>query len=193
MTMTIDASDALLLVDVQNDFMPGGALAVADGDQIVVPLNALIQAFAARDLPIVATRDWHPADHCSFEAQGGIWPTHCVAGTSGAQFHPALALPAATRVVSKATQQDRDAYSGFDDTQLAQWLEERGVRRLLVGGLATDYCVLHTVLDGLAADFQIVVLTDGIQAVNVEPGDGAQALQRMGAAGAQLSDSSAFL
>jgi nicotinamidase/pyrazinamidase len=193
MTMTIEACDALLLVDVQDDFMPGGALAVTDGDQIVAPLNALIQAFAARDLPIVATRDWHPPDHCSFKAQGGIWPTHCVATTSGARFHPALLLPAQAHIVSKATRPDWDSYSGFDGTRLAQRLQEQGVKRLLVGGLATDYCVLHTVLDGLAAGFDIVVLTDGIRAVNVKPGDGAQALERMGAAGAQLKDSSDFL
>jgi nicotinamidase/pyrazinamidase len=186
MTMTIEACDALLLVDVQDDFMPGGALAVTDGDQIVAPLNALIQAFAARDLPIVATRDWHPPDHCSFKAQGGIWPTHCVATTSGARFHPALLLPAQAHIVSKATRPDWDSYSGFDGTRLAQRLQEQGVKRLLVG-------VLHTVLDGLAAGFDIVVLTDGIRAVNVKPGDGAQALERMGAAGAQLKDSSDFL
>ncbi len=189
----LEASDALVLVDVQHDFLPGGALPVPRGNEVVPHLNGYIALFRSRGLPVFATRDWHPPDHCSFKAQGGIWPTHCVAATSGAQFHPALQLPAETHIVSKATRPDWDSYSGFDGTQLAQRLQEQGVKRLLVGGLATDYCVLHTVLDGLAADFAIIVLTDGVRAVNVKPGDGAQALERMGAAGAQLKDSSDFL
>ena len=187
--MNIADTDALVLVDVQNDFMPGGALAVAEGDQIVAPLNALIETFAARGLPIVATRDWHTADHCSFQDQGGIWPPHCVAESDGARFHPELMLPDDAHVVSKATTRERDAYSGFDGTELGDWLRARGVKRLLVGGLATDYCVLQTVLDGLAAGFQVTVLADAIRAVNVEPGDGARARQRMSDAGARFTDS----
>jgi len=189
----LNESAALLLVDIQNDFMPGGALAVTNGDEILSPLNKLMAAFAGQALPIVATRDWHPADHCSFTAQGGIWPSHCVAGTSGAGFHPGIMLPKNAHIVSKAEQQFRDAYSGFDNTQLDSWLAERGIQGLLVGGLATDYCVLHTVLDGLQAGFRVTVLTDAIRAVNLKTGDGAQAIARMASAGAQPATSARVL
>ncbi len=189
----LQATDALILVDMQNDFMPGGALAVASGDEIVTPLNRLAAEFERRGLPVVATRDWHPAKHCSFQDQGGPWPPHCVAATPGAEFHPALSLPKRTHLVSKATSADRDAYSGFDHTELGQWLTALNVKRLLIGGLATDYCVLHTVLDGLRAGFRVVVLEDAVRAVNVQPDDGSQALQRMRSAGAALTPSSAFV
>jgi len=189
----LEATDALILVDVQNDFMPGGALAVPRGDEIIARLNALVAEFERRGLPVVATRDWHPANHCSFSAQGGPWPPHCVAATAGADFHRALAVSDRTRIVSKATSPERDAYSGFDHTDLAGWLQERGVERLLVGGLATDYCVLHTVLDGLSAGFAVSVLDDAIRAVNVDAGDGARAIARMRAAGARITASTAFL
>ncbi len=176
--------DALIIVDVQNDFLPGGALAVADGDQVIPVLNRWIEDFKARDLPIYATRDWHPPDHCSFDAQGGIWPPHCVAGSPGAEFATALELPAKTVVVAKATSPDKDAYSGFEGTDLTRRLRTQGVERLFVGGLATDYCVLNTVRDALAEGFAVLLLLAAIRAVNVKPGDGDRAeaeMKRLGA------------
>jgi nicotinamidase/pyrazinamidase len=180
-------SDALVVVDVQNDFLPGGALAVPRGDEVVAPLNRWIARFESARRPIFATRDWHPADHLSFRAQGGIWPSHCVAGTPGARFAPALQLPATALVISKATGRE-EAYSGFSGTELAKRLSDAGVRRLFVGGLATDYCVLNTVLDARAAGFDVVVLGAAVRAVEVEPGDGARALERMRQADAVIMD-----
>jgi nicotinamidase/pyrazinamidase len=180
----LSTGDALLLVDVQLDFLPGGALGVRHGDAVIAPLNAAIERFRAAGLPIYASRDWHPPDHCSFVAQGGPWPVHCVAESPGAAFAPALALPPDARIVSKATEVGRDAYSAFDGTDLAERLREDGVRRLFIGGLATDYCVRWTVQDALAYGYEVVVLRDAVRAVEVRPGDGARALraiQRRGA------------
>ena len=181
--------DALLLVDVQVDFLPGGRLPVPGGDHVLEPLNRAIAAFAARGLPVVATRDWHPVDHCSFTPQGGPWPPHCVAGTPGAAFAPALRLPPHPLLVSKATPPERESYSDFADTGLAQTLRDAGVGRLVVGGLATDYCVQASVLDACAAGFDVLVLRDGIAAIDATPGDGERALARMRDAGARLLDS----
>ncbi len=178
--------DALLVVDVQNDFLPGGSLAVPVGDRVVAPLNRCIARFEARGLPVVATRDWHPAAHCSFVDQGGLWPPHCIAETAGAAFAPELRLPASTLVVSKARGVERDAYTGFDDTDLEPWLRALAVERIFVGGLATDYCVLHTVLAALAADFQAVLLTDAVAAIDRTPGDGERAIVSMQRSGARL-------
>ena len=172
-------ADALVIVDVQNDFVPGGSLAVPHGDEIVPVLNQYLAAFAAAGLALFATRDWHPADHCSFRAQGGIWPPHCVAGTAGAAFAPGLALPASATIVSKAIERDRDAYSGFAGTDLEARLRQAGVTRVFVGGLATDYCVLNTVRDARALGFDVVLLADAVAAVNVNPGDGPRALAEM--------------
>lgn len=183
---SIGTGDALLVVDPQNDFLPGGALAVPDGDTVLVPLDGLLRLFAQRQLPIFATRDWHPPNHCSFTAQGGPWPVHCVAGTWGAEFPAALHLPPSTTVVPKAVTAERDAYSGFEQTELAAWLSAQGVRRLFVGGLATDYCVLATVRDARALGFAVVVLIDAVCAVDLHVGDGERALQRMRDLGALL-------
>ena len=172
-------ADAVIIVDVQNDFIPGGSLAVPHGDEIVPVLNQYIAAFAAAGLAVFATRDWHPADHCSFKAQGGIWPPHCVAGTAGAAFAPALALPASAVIISKATARDSDAYSGFAGTDLEARLREGGITRVFVGGLATDYCVLNTVRDARRLGFDVVLLADAVAAVNVTPGDGPKALAEM--------------
>jgi len=179
-------NDALLVVDVQSDFLPGGALAVGHGDEVLAPLNEAIQAFALARRPIFASRDWHPANHCSFKARGGPWPPHCIAGTPGAGFADGLALPASAIVVSKATTADADAYSAFGGTDLAAQLRRRGVSRLVVGGLATDYCVLNTVLDACAEGFEVLVLTDAVRAVDVAPGDGERAIEKMKQAGARL-------
>ena len=176
--------DALVVVDVQNDFLPGGALAVPTGDAVIEPLNTWIARFRAAGLPVVATRDWHPPNHCSFREQGGPWPAHCVADTPGAAFAADLHLPDDAWIVSKATEPDREAYSGFEGTDLAERLKDAGVRRLFIGGLATDYCVLNTVKDALANGFAVYLLSDAIRAVNVNPGDGDRAITDMTAAGA---------
>ena len=178
-------ADALLVVDVQNDFIPGGSLAVPRGDEIVPVLNRYIEAFDAAGLPVFATRDWHPADHCSFRAQGGSWPSHCVAGTPGAAFAPALVLPESATIVSKAIERDRDAYSGFAGTGLEAKLRRIGALQLFVGGLATDYCVLGTVRDARALGFGVTLLTDAMRAVDVRQGDGAGAVAEMLALGAR--------
>lgn len=183
------AGDALIAVDVQNDFLPGGNLPVTRGDEVVPVLNEYIAVFQRRGLPIYATRDWHPVNHCSFQPAGGVWPPHCVAGSPGADFAPGLALPEQTTIISKATTESKDAYSGFEDTTLARDLQANGVRRVFIGGLATDYCVLSTVNDALAAGFEVIVLEDAVRAVNVQPEDGKNALatmRRNGAAALKL-------
>jgi nicotinamidase/pyrazinamidase len=176
--------DALIIVDVQNDFLPGGSLAVPDGDAVVAPLNTLIEAFEARGLPIFATRDWHPENHCSFKARGGPWPPHCIAETPGAQFAAGLRLPASATIVSKATMPDKDAYSGFGDTELDVLLRKADVQRLFIGGLATDYCVLNTVRDALSLGYEVMLVSDAVRAVDVEPGDGERAIDEMRELGA---------
>lgn len=186
----IRRGDALLIVDVQYDFLPGGSLGVKGGDAVIAPLNVWIARFQAAQLPIVATRDWHPADHCSFLAQGGPWPPHCVQETPGAEFAPGLGLAAFAMVVSKATDSARDAYSGFDGTELAFQLMMYGVKRLFVGGLATDYCVLATVRDALKQGLQVYVFLDAVRAVNAA--DGERAMAEMGSLGAHFIESAAL-
>lgn len=182
--LTPATADALIIVDVQNDFLPGGSLAVARGDKVLAPLNDYIELFVRHALPVFATRDWHPPNHCSFRAQGGPWPPHCVAGSSGAEFSDALRLPPGTAVVSKATQANAEAYSGFGGGELDALLRAAGVRRLFVGGLTTDYCVLHTVKDALSLGYIVLLLSDAVRAVDASPGDGARALAEMVARGA---------
>ncbi|MCR4332821.1 MAG: nicotinamidase [Sulfuricaulis sp.] len=182
--ISLSAGDAFIVVDVQNDFLPGGSLAVPDGDAVVPVLNRYLAEFSARELPVYTTRDWHPANHCSFKAQGGPWPPHCVAESPGAQFAALLRFPSGTLVISKATQPDKDAYSGFEGTDLGARLRARKIKRLFVGGLATDYCVLNTVRDALSLGHEVYLLTDAIRAVNVKPDDGRKAkaeMQRLGA------------
>jgi nicotinamidase/pyrazinamidase len=176
-------TDVLIVVDVQRDFCPGGALAVPQGDQVVPVINRLL---AWTGWLTVATRDWHPIDHCSFKAQGGLWPPHCVAGTEGAAFHPALDEKRIGQVVSKATTRDAEAYSGFQGTDLASRLSSRGVRRAFVCGLATDYCVKATALDARQAGLDVFVIEDAIRGVEVQPGDGAKAIAALRAAGIAL-------
>ncbi len=176
--------DALIIIDVQNDFLPGGSLGVAGGNEIVAILNSCIDQFVSAGLPVVASRCWHPPDHCSFQDQGGRWPVHCVRNTLGAAFAAELALPDRTVIVSKATSADAEAYSGFQDTNLADTLRDAGVRRLFIGGLATDYCVLHTVKDGLREGFEAVLIGDAVRAVNLAQGDGERAIGEMLAHGA---------
>jgi len=183
-SIRLQAGDALIAVDVQNDFLPGGSLAVPEGDAVVPALNRYLAAFAARALPVYATRDWHPPDHCSFKAQGGIWPPHCVAATRGAEFARGLALPETAVIISKAVTPAIDSYSGFGGTDLAARLRAGRLTRLFIGGLATDYCVLNTVKDGITLGFEVLLLADAIRAVDVKPGDGARAqaeMQQLGA------------
>jgi nicotinamidase/pyrazinamidase len=187
------AGDALLVVDVQVDFMPGGALGVRRGDEILDPINRLVDRWRAAGLPVFLTRDWHPPDHCSFVDRGGPWPVHCVAGSQGARFSPALRVPDDACIVSKATRPDEEAYSAFRGTGLADRLRRARVERIFVAGLATDYCVRASTNDARAAGFEVVILTDVVRAVEVQPGDGQRALDEMASAGATLTTSDRVL
>lgn len=183
--MVTTSKQALIVVDVQNDFCPGGALAVSEGDEVVEPLNELIDEFLERGNPVYKSRDWHPPQTKHFQAYGGTWPIHCVQNTKGAEFHPQLRDDPRIRVISKGLG-DTDCYSAFDETDLASQLHEQGVEELVVGGLATDYCVKATVLAGLNEGFKVRALKNAMQAVDVNPGDGERAIQEMKAAGAQI-------
>jgi nicotinamidase/pyrazinamidase len=181
--------DAMLVVDVQNDFCPGGSLAVADGHAIVPVLNQYLARAAVAGMPVFASRDWHPAQTTHFREFGGLWPPHCVQGTPGAEFHPDLRLPEGTVVVSKGLNPVDEGYSLFegkleDGRDALAALRELGVTHVHVGGLATDYCVRATTLDALATRFDVFLLVDAIRAVEVQPGDGARAIAEMRAAGA---------
>lgn len=180
----LQKSDALVIVDVQNDFLPGGALAVPRGDEVVPVINGYITLFQGRGLPVIATRDWHPPGHCSFAEQGGPWLSHCVVGTPGARFAPSLALPCDVIIVSKDTEKQQNTYSGFEGADLAGRLQSLGSQRLFIGGLATDYCVLNTVRDALEEGFAVCLLVDAIRAVNVKPDDGRRAEEEMRRLGA---------
>lgn len=180
---------ALLIVDVQNDFCPGGALAVDGGDQIVPILNTYIETFSKRKLLVVASRDWHPRKTTHFKEFGGPWPAHCVQNTSGASFHPGLKLPPQVLVVSKGMDPAKDSYSAFQasDAQgkgLLDILREKNVEELFVGGLATDYCVKASVLDALK-HFKVNLLMDAVKGVDVHPGDSEKAFEEMTAKGAR--------
>lgn len=177
--VTLATGDALIVTDIQYDFLPGGSLAVLHSDEVIPVLNRYIALFRAKGLPIFATRDWHPANHCSFHAQGGPWPPHCVAGTPGAAFSDKLDLPEKVLIISKATHPEREAYSSFEGTELNQLLQEHGIRRLFVGGLTTDYCILNTVKDALRSNYAAFFLEDAIRAVDVTPGDGDRAVEEM--------------
>ena len=180
---------ALVVVDVQNDFCPGGALAVNRGDTIIPRINKVVRAFEGKGLPIFFTRDWHPTDHVSFRSRGGPWPPHCVMGTPGAEFHPALKRPEGSIVVSKGSLPNSEAYSGFQGTDLATRLRELGVREVVIGGLATEYCVKETALDAIKGGFEASILEDCIMGVEVHKGDSIRALQAMVKAGAKETDS----
>jgi nicotinamidase/pyrazinamidase len=186
------SKDALIVIDVQNDFCPGGALAVTDGDRVVPVLNRYIDQFTKAGLPIFATRDWHPEKTSHFNTGGGPWPPHCIQGSKGADFHPDLKLPPDTVIVSAGMGPDEDGYSGFlgindSRTKLVDLLRQQGVERIFVGGLATDYCVKHTVLDGLRENFKVVLLTDAVRGVNLKPGDSQRAIAEMRQAGAEIA------
>ena len=179
------AKQALIVVDVQNDFCPGGALAVSHGDEVVEPLNELIDEFLERGDPVYKSRDWHPPTTKHFAAYGGTWPVHCVQNTKGAEFHPALRDDPRITVISKGLG-DTDCYSAFDETDLGAQLRKQNVEEVVVGGLATDYCVKNTVLDALKQGFKVKAPKDAMRAVELQPGDGDRAIEEMRAAGAEI-------
>ena len=183
-----DRKSVLLLVHLQNDFFPGGALPVPEGDQVVPVANACIRFFAREGYSIVATRAWHPENHCSFQAQGGQFPVHCVQGSRGSQFHPDLKMPPGTLIVSGATNPRKEAVSGFDGTSLEDRLEDLDAQTLFVLGLATDCFVKQTVLDACQRGFRVVVLEDGVRGNDAQPGDSQKALQEMQLAGAVVAN-----
>ncbi len=173
---------ALIVVDVQNDFCPGGALAVPDGDSVVEPINRL----ASQSRFVVATRDWHPADHGSFSDQGGPWPVHCVAGTPGAELHAGIDAGLLDAIIDKGQAPDREGYSGFEGTELERVLREHEVDVVDVAGLALDYCVMATALDARRAGLEVTVHLGATRAVEVQPGDGERAVQELRAAGVEV-------
>jgi nicotinamidase/pyrazinamidase len=175
---------ALIVVDVQNDFCPGGALAVPDGDAVVERVNRL----AADASFVIATRDWHPPDHGSFAENGGPWPVHCVSGTAGAELHAGIERSRIGAIVDKGQARDREGYSGFEGTELERVLREHGVDRVDVAGLALDYCVKATALDAKRAGFEVVVHRDATRAVEVQPGDAERAVEELRAAGIEVVD-----
>ena len=176
---------ALIVVDVQNDFCPGGMLAVPHGDEVIAPLNKLIDEFLERGAPVYKSRDWHPATTKHFAKYGGTWPVHCVQNTYGAEFHPALRDDSRITVISKGLG-DTDCYSAFDETDLAAQLHKQNVEEVIVGGLATDYCVKNTVLDALKLGFKVKAVENAMRAVDLQPGDGERAIEEMRAAGADI-------
>ena len=187
-SMSNKAKRALIVVDVQNDFCPGGSLAVPHGDEVIAPLNRLIAEFLERGEPVFKTRDWHPPKTKHFADYGGTWPVHCVQQTEGAEFHPALLDDIHIRVISKGLG-DEDCYSGFDGTDLALQLQRLGVEEVWVGGLATDYCVKNTVLDALKEGFQVQAFQDAMRPVDLQTGDGQRAIEEMRRAGAEIVNS----
>lgn len=172
-------TDALIIVDMQNDFMPGGALPVPNALSIIPAINRYIELFEKAKAVVVATRDWHPPNHISFNTRGGPWPPHCIQNTWGAQFHKDLKLPRDTIVISKAFKEDKEAYSGFEDTELDATLRQRGVRRIFVAGVATEYCVKATAEDGLRLGYQVFILEDAVKGINSPPGSEERAINNL--------------
>jgi nicotinamidase/pyrazinamidase len=183
---------ALVVVDVQNDFLPGGALAVPQGDAVIAILNDYISLFERVQCPIYVTRDWHPAQTCHFQSGGGVWPPHCIQGTEGAAFHPALRVPSGAVIISKGMDPQQDSYSAFqgqtdEGRDFLSELRHRGIEHIYVGGLATDYCVRFTVLDARRAGLEVTVLEDAVRGVDLQPGDSERALDEMKRAGARTA------
>lgn len=175
----ITNNSAIIAVDIQNDFCPGGALPVTDGDAVVYSMNLYITKFSKMGLPVYFTRDWHPQNHISFKTNGGIWPEHCVQETYGAELHKKLLIPSRAVIISKGISPDDEGYSGFQGTDLDKRLKAKNIRQLFIGGLATDYCVRSTALDALHAGFEVFFLSDASKGVDVNPGDREQAIDEM--------------
>jgi len=183
MPESLRTGDALIIVDVQNDFCPGGTLAIEGGDEVIVVLNRWIHRAIAMKIPIFFSRDWHPQNHVSFKARGGPWPPHCVQNTPGAEFHPKLLVPDSAVIISKADTRDQDSYSAFGGTSLADHLRNLGVSRVWVGGLALDYCVTASALDARLMGLEVCVLLGATRAVENEPGDIDRAVEKLQSAG----------
>ena len=188
----MDRGSALLIEDVQNDFCSGGALAVPGGDEVVPVLNKYIGMFRDQGLPIFASRDWHPEESSHFSSHGGIWPVHCVQGSEGARFHPALKLPDSVVVISKGMDPAEDGFSSFEAAcekglSFSESLAERGVSHIYIGGLATDYCVKYTVLEALKSGYSVTLLIDAVRGVDLKPGDAESAVREMVQAGAAVA------
>jgi nicotinamidase/pyrazinamidase len=186
------AEDALLVVDVQNDFCAGGSLEVPASPQIIGVVNEYLHQLGRRGAHLIASRDWHPPVTGHFQEYGGVWPVHCVQGTPGAEFNPELVLPPGTVIVSKGQDPNEDSYSAFharsdDGRLLSDYLRDQDIRRLFVGGLATDYCVRFSVLDALKTGLTSVVLIDASRGVDLQPGDSEKALAEMIGAGAEVT------
>jgi len=186
----LQKGDALSVTDMQNAFLPGGALGVPDGDKIIHYVNHAVALFKKNNLPIFFTRDWHPPDHCSFKGQGGPWPPHCIQNTSGADFSSELNIPEGSTIISKGFKKNSEQYSTLggrdaDGNTESILMKKLGIRRIFIAGLATDYCVLNSVKDALAEGYEVYVLTDAIRAVDVNPGDGERAIEEMRQAGAK--------
>ncbi|MDF0674291.1 MAG: isochorismatase family protein [Nitrospira sp.] len=176
--------DALLLADIQNDFLPGGRLGISEGDTIIPILLNYVRLFQAHSLPIFLTRDWHPPNHCSFKPQGGPWPVHCVAGSPGSLPPSSFSTPSSAVIIYKAVDREQEAYSAFHHTALDRHLQGLTVHRLFIGGLATEYCVLYSVKDARMRGYDVCLLVDGIKAVNLQPDDGRRAEEEMSRLGA---------
>lgn len=185
--LNLSRDDALIIVDVQRDFCPGGALPVPAGDKVVPILNEYIRLFGKANARTFATRDWHPLNHVSFKEKGGPWPPHCIQNSEGAKFHPNLQLPADTYTVSKAMDPSKESYSGFDGTPLDALLNQKGVKRVFVGGLATDYCVKNTALDAIERGYETILLLDAVKGINAKPDDAEKAIYAMIAKGAEAA------
>jgi nicotinamidase/pyrazinamidase len=177
--ISLTPHDALLIADIQNDFLPGGALGIRGGEEILPILEDYIRRFHRGGHPIILTRDWHPHDHCSFVPRGGVWPVHCVAGSPGSLPPTSFPTPGSAIIIYKATDRNQEAYSAFQNTSLDRQLRDLAIRRLFVGGLATDYCVLNTVKDARKEGYDVCLLMDGIKAVNLVPNDGRRAEEEM--------------
>lgn len=180
----LQKGDGLCLVDVQSDFCPGGALAVEEGDSIIPLLNRWTRAALEIGIPILASRDWHPVNHVSFRDQGGLWPPHCLQDSRGARFHPDLELPEQVIKITKGVRLDKDQNSVFDQTGLERQMERDGIKRLWIGGLALDVCVLDSVIDALKTGFEAFLIREGTRPIT--PEGGKIAMEKMRAAGARI-------
>lgn len=189
--VTLRKGDVLIVTDMQNDFLPGGALAVPQGDSIIGALNDAVDAFVSAGLPVIMTRDWHPPDHCSFKPRGGPWPEHCVRETTGADFSPLMHRPPDAIIISKATDPNKEQYSAFNGRDAAGRTLGENLRilkaaRAFIGGVATEYCVFNTGKDILDEKYKLFVFTDGVKAIDVQQGDGEKALKELEKDGAVL-------